>query len=291
MSPQPKATDQPVEYEHKLPFDPPTLSFVKKVTRPMFEYFTPEFYGIENVDPSRPTLFVTNHTVFGLFDGPMFGAELYEKKGVFVRSLVDNVHYEVPVWRDLLTSVMGAVKGSRKNCSELMRQQAHILVYPGGGREVCKQKGEKYKLTWKNRLGFAHMAIEYGYQIIPIAGVGGDDAYDILVDSNEVMDSALGNLLKKTGVAQKFLKNGEHIPPLVKGIGPTLIPKPTKFYYAFGKPIDTKQYAGMHEDLAAQRAVRKEVEESMYAMFNDLLEKAKEDYPKMNPFRRWLNSL
>jgi len=70
------ATQQskPEEYAHELPFDKPTVSFVQKLTKPMFEYFTPEFYGIENVDPDKPTLFVTNHTVFGVFDGPMFGA-------------------------------------------------------------------------------------------------------------------------------------------------------------------------------------------------------------------------
>lgn len=282
---------KPQEYAHQLPFDKPSLSLAKRVTKPMFDYFTPEFYGLDNIDPDKPTLFVTNHTVFGVFDGPMFAVKMYEEKGIFVRSLVDNFHYEVPIWRDVLTSLGGAVKGTRKNCAELMRQREHILVYPGGGREVCKQKGEKYKLTWKNRMGFAHMAIEYGYQIIPIAGVGGDDTYDILIDSNDVMQSKLGTFLKKTGIAQKFLKNGEHIPPIVKGIGPTLIPKPAKFYYAFGKPIDTARFAGKQEDVAAQRTVRREVEESMYAMFNDLIAKAQEDYPKLNPIRRWLNSL
>ncbi|CAN5427188.1 lysophospholipid acyltransferase family protein [soil metagenome] len=286
----PKQTT-PEEYAQQLPFDKPTLAFAKKLTKPMFSYFTPEFYGLEHVDPTKPTLFVTNHTVFGLFDGPLFGVELYEKKGIFVRALVDNFHYEVPIWRDLLTSLGGAVKGTRKNCAELMRQQEHILVFPGGGREICKQKGEKYKLTWKSRMGFAHMAIEHGYQIIPIAGIGGDDTYNILIDSNEVMKSKLGEFLKKSGLAQKFLKSGEHIPPLVRGIGPTLIPKPAKFYYAFGKPIDTSRFAGQEDDVVAQRTIRREVEESMYAMFNDLLEKAKEDYPKLNPVRRWLNSL
>jgi hypothetical protein len=35
-----------------------------------------------------------------------------------------------------------------------------VLVYPGGGREVAKRKGEKYQLLWKERVGFARLAIE-----------------------------------------------------------------------------------------------------------------------------------
>jgi hypothetical protein len=38
-----------------------------------------------------------------------------------------------------------------------------VLVFPGGGREVTKRKGEAHKVIWKERTGFARMAIEHGY--------------------------------------------------------------------------------------------------------------------------------
>lgn len=284
-------TNTPEELEHNLPFDPPSLEFVMNATKPLYAYFTPEFIGMEKVDPDKPTLFVHNHSVLGIFDGQMLGAELYKEKGIFMRSLVDNAHYEVPVWRDMVTMIGGGVRGTRKNCAELMRQKEHILVFPGGGREVCKQKGEKYKLTWKNRTGFARMAMEFGYQIIPVACIGADDAYEVLIDSNDIMDSKLGDWLKKSGIAQKFLKNGEHIPPITRGIGPTLLPKPQKFYYAFGDPIETKDLMDKYEDKDVQMQIRKEVELSMNQLFVELMEKRDAEFEEMSPLRRFLNRL
>lgn len=284
-----KADQNSEGLEQELHFEPPTLEFVMKTTDPLRKYFTPEFQGLEHVDKDKPALYVHNHTVIGLFDGQLIGAELYKEKGVFMRSLVDNIHMEIPFWRDVIKSIGGSVRGSRENCAELMRRKEHILVFPGGGREVCKKKGEKYKLTWKNRTGFARMAMEYGYPIIPIVGVGGDDVYDIVFDSEDVMNSAVGKFLKKTGIAQKFLKNGEHIPPLVRGVGPTFFPKPVKFYYAIGEPIDTTRFAGQHEDKDLQMQVRQEVELSFNKLFIDLIAKRDADHEELPLLRRLLS--
>lgn len=283
--------EAPDELEHKLPFERPSLEFVMKMTEPMRKYFTPEFYGLENVDKDKPGLYVHNHSVFGLFDGQLLGAELYKEKDIFLRSLVDNVHFELPVWRDLLSNIGGGVKGTRENCAELMRQGEHILVFPGGGREVCKKKGEKYKLTWKSRSGFARMAMEFGYPLIPVAGLGGDDAYSIIWDSDDVMNSKLGEFLKRTGIAEKFLKNGEHIPPFTKGIGPTLFPKPMKFYYKVCEPIDTTEYKDRFEDKEAQMELRTKVELALDKAFIELMEIRQKDQKNLSPLRKFLNNL
>nr|HMS80226.1 hypothetical protein [Burkholderiaceae bacterium] len=37
-----------------------------------------------------------------------------------------------------------------------MRAGESVLVFPGGGREVFKHKGERYHLIWKNRPGYLH---------------------------------------------------------------------------------------------------------------------------------------
>jgi 1-acyl-sn-glycerol-3-phosphate acyltransferase len=51
------------------------------------------------------------------------------------------------------------------------------MVFPGGGREVTKRKGQQYQLIGKNCEGFAVMAIEQGYPIIPFASVGTNTAW------------------------------------------------------------------------------------------------------------------
>ena len=224
-------------------FTPPSPEFVTNMTAVGRAYFDPQFFGMENLDKEKPAMYVTNHNVLGVLDGTLWAAEMYAEKGIFARSLVDDLHYMMPGWRDISAKV-GFVKGSRENCAEMMKHGEHIMVYPGGGRETCKRKGEKYKLTWKKRTGFARMAIENGYDIITVAQVGQEDSYDILMDGDELMDTQFGEWLKEKGFADKYLKGGETMFPLVRGIGPTFLPRPEKQYYAFGQRITTKEYEG-----------------------------------------------
>ena len=55
-----------------------------------------------------------------------------------------------------------------------MRHNETVLVYPGGAG-VAKFKGEQYRLRWEGRSGFARVAIESDYPIVPV-GLVGDDA-------------------------------------------------------------------------------------------------------------------
>jgi 1-acyl-sn-glycerol-3-phosphate acyltransferase len=163
---------------------PPSTEEISRALRllePLRKLINPKVYGIENVPPSR-ALLVGNHTVMGMLDSPLMCAELWER-GIIVRSLGDHAHFKVPVWREVLTAG-GVVDGTRAITSELMRRGEVILVYPGGGREVAKRKGEQYKLIWKERMGFARLAIQHGYMIVPFAAVGAEEAVDIVLDGD-----------------------------------------------------------------------------------------------------------
>lgn len=277
--------------ESNLPtdFTPPSKELVRKIAAPLKFYFTPSFYGMENLDSKKPALYITNHTVFGVTDGTLFGAEMYLKKGIFLMSLVDNAHFKIPFWKDIIPKI-GFIKGSREACASLMDQQKNILVYPGGARETFKLKGEKYKLTWKKRTGFARMAIEYGYDIVPITSIGGDDAYDIHYDSEDIMSSAAGSFLKITGIAHKFFKDGEEIPPIATGIGITSLPKPVKLFIKFGKRISTEKYKGKENDKDALWDVRTQAEDAMNNQFKELFE-IRKNYKEKSPIRKFLSDL
>ena len=186
---------------------------------------------------------------------------------------------------------LGAVTGSRAHAVDLIEQRQHILVFPGGANEVCKVKGAEYKLDWKERFGFVKLAIEHEYPIIPIASLGGDELYDILVDKDEVMDSKIGSWLKDNGILDKYFKGGEIIPPLVKGIGPTLFPKPKKLYYKFCQPIETKSL-GKNSSEENLIAIRDLAEKSIYEGVEELKEiRLKEEVKDENPIRKFLNGL
>lgn len=272
-----------------IDFTPPTVTFVENLTKPWYAYFTPEFFGLENLNAKKPALYVANHTIYGVTDGTLYVAEAYLKKGIYMRGLADNMHFMIPGWKDVFTK-LGFARGSRENCALLMKKKQHILVYPGGSREVCKRKGEEYKLIWKDRTGFARMAIEYGYDIIPIVNVGGDDAYDIVKNPEEVLDETFfGKLLKKTGIAKDLLKNYEHVPPLAYGVGKTIFPKPVKLYYGYGERISTKEFKSESENKEVQWEIRNRVELSMNKMMVQLLEYREKDPTKYEGLhRKWL---
>ena len=217
-------------------------------------YFAPEYLHLERADRRRPTLFVGNHSLYGVLDVLLFADGLYRERGIVLRSLADRNHFKVPLWRDFVAQT-GAVLGTRANCAALMRQRQHILVFPGGAREVFKHKGEAYQLIWKERFGFVQLAIEHGYTITPYATAGAEEAFDVLLDSADYMNTPLGRYLKRSGVADRYLRGGDEFPPLVRGLGLTVLPRPEKLCFLVGRPLDMARYRG-HEDepVVLQRA-------------------------------------
>lgn len=255
------------DIERALAFKPPPQSDVRKTLRLRERYFSPVYRGMENIDLKRPTLFVGNHTRFGLLDAPLLSREIYLQTGIFIRSLADRVHLEIPVWRDYLAR-NGAVLGSREMCSALMEAGESIMVFPGGAREVVKGKGMDYKLLWQERLGFVRMAIEHGYSITPFSSVGAEEALSVVADSETIMNSLVGKLIKATGLEERT-RGGEVLMPLPRGIGLSMLPRPERFYFSIGKPIETRKYQGQQEDKALLQRFQTKTAQSINSMIKD----------------------
>ncbi|HLP51027.1 MAG TPA: lysophospholipid acyltransferase family protein [Chitinophagales bacterium] len=269
-------------------FNPPSKTFARGFIAPFKFYFAPQFYGLDELDVSRPAIYVSNHTILGVFDGYPFGVELYLRKGLILRALADSNHWRIPVWRDIIQQNLGAVEASRENCRALMKRGDSIVVFPGGTREVCKKKGEQYVLKWSDRKGFVHMAMEQGYDIIPVAAVGAEETYTVVQDANDFLKSPFGQFLKMIGVAEKYLKNGDLVPPIVRGIGDTIIPRPAKLYFSFGKRISTARYKAKFDDPKTQDMMKKKVEKALLGEFKKLFEIRDNDTDR-SKWRRLLN--
>ena len=54
------------ENEPILAFKPPPLAILRLWLAPARAWHRPSFIGVERVDPSRPTMFVGNHTLYGI---------------------------------------------------------------------------------------------------------------------------------------------------------------------------------------------------------------------------------
>ncbi|MCE2680483.1 MAG: hypothetical protein LW629_08580 [Burkholderiales bacterium] len=134
-----------------------------------------------------------------------------------------------------------------------------------------KRQGEQHTLRWKKRIGFARMAIENKCTVVPFSTVGADDCYDILYDNNRFSKTRIGRWLVSRGI------KAEELPPLIKGVGPTLIPRPEKMYFRFHGPIHAENYYSIDSEAAAW-ALRTEVERIVEGRISDLLlERAKDD--------------
>ncbi|CAI5495040.1 unnamed protein product, partial [Closterium sp. Naga37s-1] len=149
--------------------------------------------------PSRSVLFVGNHTIYGFYDTPLLLYELY-MRGFKCRCLAHPSFWLQESLGELLES-FGHVKPSPRALYELLQEGGPALVFPGGSKETCRLKGEKYQLWWgpdessRGRTGtrssgtrstsdtsssgdggMMRMAAKLNTIIVPFAMVGADDA-------------------------------------------------------------------------------------------------------------------
>lgn len=210
---------------------PEQLDRLASVVAPLSRLVQPRLYGVDSL--REPMLLVGNHTIYGLLDVPFLLSELWRQRRIAVRGLGEHAHYSIPLWRDLLEAG-GMVRGTRENVRALMRGRENILVFPGGAGEVLKQRGERYALKWKERIGFARLAIEHDYPVVPFAAVGVEDMFTVLADERTPILSQASRLTRRLV--------GMPIPPLSVGFGP-MIPRPERMYFWFGEAIDAAAFA------------------------------------------------
>lgn len=193
--------------------------------------------GTENLPRDGRFLLVGNHTVSGSAEIVLIPYFVHRELGVRVRGLANKQVAETTgLMRDVLEAA-GAVPGQPETCAELMRQGTTLLVFPGGGRDMLKFKGEEYTLRWERRSGFARLAVTHDYPIVPVGLVGGDDVYHSLVERGGTWETATRGLGERVhGLPGVGI-------PLVRGLGPTLFPRPQRMYLRFGQPISTTRPA------------------------------------------------
>lgn len=223
-------------------------------------YFKPTFLGTENINTQKPAMYVGNHTIYGVLDSPMLIDYLFTEHKIAIVSLGDHIHFKVPLWRDMVKK-MGAIDGLQEYAQEAMKQGYSILVFPGGGREVVKRKGEQYQLIWKERYGFLKLAKAFDYEISPFVALGGDDVFDIAYDANILLEKGWFKKILSIPKIGKLLRQGEVIPSIPKN----LIPKKIPFYFKFlprlslTEVVDEEQLKQFRDDL--QQQIYNEIEQ------------------------------
>ena len=238
----------------------------------------PYVTGLDNLPADGRFLLVGNHTASSLAEVFLIPHYVRRAIGAEVRVLADRAFgmHKGPM-ADLIAA-FGGVVGSPESVRELMDHDETILVFPGGGQEITKFKGEEYILRWKQREGFAREAVARDYPIVPVGLVGGDDVYRSLTTRDSLW-------AKMTHAVHSLVPGGppDKAMPLVRGVGPTLIPRPQRMYLAFGEPISTTKPADT-ESAEWVTSVRNETKTALEQLLDHLQAiRADDPYRQLNP--------
>jgi 1-acyl-sn-glycerol-3-phosphate acyltransferase len=243
---------------------------------PLVDIYRPYVDGLHNLPRDGRFLLVGNHTQFGI-EAILIPHYVRRAIGTRVRPLADRGMGQMRGAAGDLFAAYGAVVGAPETARELMRHNESILVFPGGGREIAKFKGEENTLRWQGRAGFARVSVENNYPIVPVALVGADDVYRSLI----TRDGRWGRL--SLSLTEKLFKRRDMALPLLHGVGPTLIPRPQRMYLRFAAPIDTTNSARLSEQKWVA-TVKRSTQESLEQALADLLEiRSGDPYRELNP--------
>jgi 1-acyl-sn-glycerol-3-phosphate acyltransferase len=243
---------------------------------PLVDLCRPYVDGFENLPRDGRFLLVGNHTHGGA-EALLIPYLVRRAIGPRVRPLADRGIGRMRGPAGDLFAACGAVVGAPETARELMRHNEPILVFPGGGREIPKFKGEEHTLRWQGRSGFARLSVENSYPIVPVGLVGGDDVYRSLT----TREGRWGRLSQR--LAEKLSGRTDMAMPLMHGIGPTMIPRPQRMYLRFAAPIDTTKPARISDEKWVA-TVKQKTQESLERTLADLLAIRNEDpYRELNP--------
>jgi 1-acyl-sn-glycerol-3-phosphate acyltransferase len=243
---------------------------------PLVDLYRPYVDGLATLPQDGRFLLVGNHTQFGI-EALLIPHVVRRTIGTRVRPLAERAMGRMPGVAGDLFAAYGAVVGSPETARELMRHNETVLVFPGGGREIAKFKGEEHTVRWQGRAGFARLSVENSYPIVPVALVGADDVYKSLI----TREGLWGRLSLR--VTDKLFGRRDMTFPLMHGIGPTLIPRPRRMYLRFAAPIDTTKPTRVSEKNWVS-IVKTHTQESLEQAMADLLEiRVGDPYRDLNP--------
>jgi 1-acyl-sn-glycerol-3-phosphate acyltransferase len=243
---------------------------------PLVDLSRPYVDGLENLPTDGRFLLVGNHTQGGV-EALLIPYLVRRALGRRVRPLADRGIGRMGGPLGDLFAACGVVVGAPETARELMRHDEPILVFPGGGREIPKFKGEENTLRWQGRAGFARLSVENDYPVVPVGLIGGDDMYRSLTTR-----AGLWGRLSQ-GLAEKLSGRADMAMPLWHGIGPTLIPRPQRMYLRFGAPIATTKPARAPEAKWVD-TVKQQTQDSLERVLADLLVvRTGDPYRELNP--------
>ncbi|KMT13485.1 hypothetical protein BVRB_4g082640 [Beta vulgaris subsp. vulgaris] len=240
--------------------------------------------GLSGVPSEGPVILVGNHMLMG-FELPGLVEAFLREKEIMVRGLAHPTLFAPSSSNNELSSfdyarLFGAVPVTASNFFKLFSTKSHVLLYPGGAREALHYKGEEYKLFWPDRPEFVRMAAKFNATIVPFGVVGEDDIAELVLDYDDLMRIPVVNdvIRKSVDEAVKVRTADEGEVGNENLFLPGLLPKiPGRFYYLFGKPIETQGKEELLRDRKSAEEMYLQIKSEVASSIAYLLKKRDED--------------
>ena len=209
--------------------DPRVARTADRVLGTLQRYHRYRVVGMENIPAEGPALIVVHHSL-ATYDILLLGYSIFKQLGRAPRALADRLIFRTPKLSEWATG-LGAVQGDPGAALRLLDEGNLVMVAPGGMREALRSSRQRYQTSWEGRLGFARLAIKANVPVIPAACPAADNIYTVY--SSFITDFCLDRF---------------HVPvPLVRGAGPSLLPRPSILTHYVGSPIPPPRRATITE--------------------------------------------
>jgi 1-acyl-sn-glycerol-3-phosphate acyltransferase len=212
-------------------FDPEFTERIKGIALWVYRhYFRVEVDGIRNVPASGPALLAANHAGVIPYDGAMIRTAIIAEhpRPRHARMLVVDWAFALPYASMLLTKT-GNVLAHPDNAATLLERGELVGVFPEGVKGAAKHYRNRYRVQRLGRGGFVQVALRTGAPIVPVAVVGAEEVHPVIFEARPL--------------ARFFGLPTAPVTPTFPWLGPLgLVPLPSKWFIAFGKPIDVSHF-------------------------------------------------
>lgn len=160
-------------------------------------------------------------------------AEMFPNvSGVKLTGLAATIIFKIPVVREMFL-YMGYIDASRSVASEALAAGQSIYLCIGGEEESLLTTPGKDIYVLKERKGFIRLALSYGASLVPVLGIGTNEAYT----TYNVLYPARKWIQKRFGIAL----------PIFHGRWFTPLPHKVPIKIVIGEPIPTPKPAVVGE--------------------------------------------
>ncbi len=160
--------------------EPRAVDRAAALAAPLYDhYFRVDSHGAEHVPVTGPAIVVANHSGVLPVDGAMLWLDLLRRTGRIPRMVADRFVPQLP-FASTAFARCGVVSGTRTNVRRLLERGELVVIFPEGVAGVAKPWRERYHLQpW--RVGHVELAIRHRAPIVPVAIVGAEESWPVLV--------------------------------------------------------------------------------------------------------------